>query len=62
MLEMKVVLRQLLTRLESEPLSLQRARSVARGPTIAPQRGARVRITGVLAGASAMETAAATVA
>ncbi len=52
LLEMKVVLRQILARLELEPVSQSLARSVPRGPTLAPHGGARVRVLDTRAEAS----------
>jgi cytochrome P450 family 135 len=43
-LEMKVVLRELLDRVELAPVSATLARAVPRGPTFAPRAGARVRV------------------
>jgi len=47
-LELKVVLRELLMRFEFVPLSAELARPIARGPTIAPRGGGRVRIVRAL--------------
>jgi cytochrome P450 len=44
LLEIRIVLREILTRLELTPLSPALARPVPRGPTLAPRGGARVRI------------------
>lgn len=46
-LEIKVVLREILARLELVPASPTPARPVPRGPTLAPRGGARVRIAGI---------------
>jgi cytochrome P450 len=43
-LEIKVVLREILARVELAPLSQTIARQVPRGPTLAPRGGARVRV------------------
>jgi cytochrome P450 len=48
-LEIKVVLREILSRLELAPVSPKPATPVPRGPTLAPRGGARVRITGLRA-------------
>jgi len=48
-LEIKVVLREILSRLELAPASPRPATPVPRGPTLAPRGGARVRITGLRA-------------
>jgi cytochrome P450 len=48
-LEIKVVLREILSRLELAPASPKPATPVPRGPTLAPRGGARVRITGLRA-------------
>jgi cytochrome P450 len=45
-LEIKVVLREFLARLELAPVSDAIARPVPRGPTLAPRGGARVRVVG----------------
>ena len=45
-LEMKVVLRELLTRFDLAPVSRELAPAIARGPTLAPRGGGRVRIVG----------------
>lgn len=44
LLEIKVVLREILTRFEFAPISNELARPVARGPMVAPRGGARVRV------------------
>jgi len=44
LLEMKVVLRELLARVELEPLSAAIARPVPGGPTLRPRGAARVRV------------------
>jgi len=46
LLEIKIVLRGLLARLELAPVSNTLARPVPRGPTLAPRGGARVRVVG----------------
>lgn len=46
-LELKVVLREILARLELTPASPRAATPVPRGPTLAPRGGTRVRITGL---------------
>jgi cytochrome P450 family 135 len=45
-LEIKIVLREIISQLELEPLSPTIARPVPRGPTLAPRGGARVRVVG----------------
>jgi cytochrome P450 len=45
-LEIKIVLREILARLELAPVSDAIARPVPRGPTLAPRGGARVRVVG----------------
>jgi cytochrome P450 len=44
LLEMKVVLREILTRVDLAPVSTEIARPVPRGPVLGPRGGARVRI------------------
>jgi cytochrome P450 len=44
LLEIKIVLREILARLELAPVSPSLARSVPRGPTLAPRKGALVRV------------------
>jgi cytochrome P450 len=44
MAEIKIALREIVTRLELEPLSSEVARSVARGPSLVPAGGTRVRV------------------
>lgn len=44
MLEMKMFLGEIITRLELAPLSASLARAIPRGPTLAPRGGARVRV------------------
>jgi cytochrome P450 len=46
-LEIKIVLREILARLEIEPIHDTIARPVPRGPTLAPRGGARVRVVGI---------------
>ncbi len=46
-LEIKVVLREILARLELAPIDDAIARPVPRGPTLAPHGGARVRVVGI---------------
>jgi cytochrome P450 family 135 len=59
MLEMKVVFRELLDRFELAPTTVGLAKAVARGPTIAPRGGGRVRVKRVAAGVDARSDAAA---
>jgi cytochrome P450 len=61
LLEIKIVLREMLTRLELAPASTALARPVPRGPTLAPRGGGRVRVIAKRPGSSeetAVETAA----
>jgi cytochrome P450 len=58
MLEMKVVFRELLDRFELEPTTAGLAKPVARGPTIAPRGGGRVRVKRGAASADAPSDAA----
>jgi cytochrome P450 family 135 len=44
LLEIKIVLREILARVELAPLASAPARSIPRGPTLAPRAGARVRV------------------
>jgi cytochrome P450 len=44
LLEIKIVLREILARLELAPVSTALARAVPRGPTLAPRGGARARV------------------
>jgi cytochrome P450 family 135 len=46
LLEIKIVLREILARLELAPISPALPRAVPRGPTLAPRGGARVRVVG----------------
>jgi cytochrome P450 len=46
LLEMKIVLREILARVELAPTSPALARPVPGGPTLAPRGGARVRVLG----------------
>jgi cytochrome P450 len=46
LLEIKIVLREMLTRLELAPVSTALARPVPRGPTLAPRGGGLVRVVG----------------
>jgi cytochrome P450 len=43
---MKIVLREILARLELAPVSEHLVRPVPRGPTLAPRGGAKVRVLG----------------
>jgi cytochrome P450 family 135 len=57
-LEIKVVLREMLARLELAPVSDAIARAVPRGPTLAPQGGARVRVLALRSPAPEVDAAA----
>ena len=61
LLEIKVVLRELLTQLDFAPTSPTVARAVPRGPTLAPRGGARIRVVGRRAPTPAAATTAAAV-
>jgi cytochrome P450 len=61
LLEMKIVLREILARVELAPASPALARPVPGGPTLAPRGGARVRVLGKRAPARGETAPAATV-
>jgi cytochrome P450 len=58
LLEIEIVLREILTRLDLAPVSTALARPVPRGPTLTPRGGGRVRVVGKCAATRAQAIAA----